>query len=239
MFLEFISCTPADIPKATLQHAGCILVVNVNAVRGDDHSVRFASNEPCRLFLDALIRFEHRWLHLGVGVVKSQDEFSIVHFSICAVNDQATGVPKGKGSVGVWCKPQHDLPTLCVFKVGQPFPPSFCLSLFKQVGGLTFENTANRIKTLFSGHRIGIGHAFCNESRNILSVLLEVFSHAHNASDDRTNGCLSLVFQRVLQRNMIDEVQRLVIWTPRHVAQTNQTTPLQEMRVSSCWKSWR
>ncbi len=237
VFFELICGASADVSKPALQHFGGVFVIDVDSVRCDDHSVRLTSDEPCRFFLDALIGLEHRGFHFGIRVVKPEDEFALVHRSIGAVDDQATSMTEGKGAVGVGCKPQHDLPVLCVFKVRQPFSASFRLSFFEQVWCFPFENSSNSVKTLLSSHGVGISHALCDESRYRLPVLLEVFPHAHDATNDRTNRCLTFVLQSVLQRNMIDEVQRLLIWTPCHVARVDQTMPLQEMRVSSCWKS--
>ena len=99
-----------------------------------------------------------------------------------------------------------------------------------------FEHGSDRFQPLFTRHGVGLTHLLGDQARDSLSVLLEVVSHAHDSPDNRTNGGFPFVFKDVLQSDMPDEVQRFIVWGPIHLAQPNQGTPLQEMRVSSDWK---
>ena len=117
-FFEFICRTTANITKSFFQHRGGMAVIFLNTVRRENNPVGFSSCQPLRLFLNDVVSLKHRRLDLGIGVVKSENKFALIRFSITAVDDQSTSVAKGQRAIWVGCKTEHDLSLFCVFEVG-------------------------------------------------------------------------------------------------------------------------
>ena len=199
VLLELLSTASANIAKSLLEHHFSMAMVFVNAIGSDDHPVGLTSGEPFRFLLDGLVGFQHGWLDFRVGVVKPQDELSIVHFSVGAVDDEASSVSKRERTVWVRRKTEDDLSFLCVLEFGQTFPPRLCFSLLQKMWRFRLEQVPNRFKSLLSRHGVRGVDLRRHQSGDGLSVLAQITPHGHDAADDRTHRCLALILEGVLK----------------------------------------
>ena len=107
VFFETLSGAAADIPEARFQHHLSMSVILVDAVGSDHDPVGFSASEPFGFFLDGLVRLEHGGFDLCIGVVKPQNEFSIVHFPVRAVDDQSSSMAEGQRAVWIRGKAEN------------------------------------------------------------------------------------------------------------------------------------
>ena len=110
MFFERLSRASANVAETRLEHHFGMLVVLIDAVGGNDHAIGFAASQPLCFFLYGGVGFQHGWLDFGVRIVKPEDEFSVVHVAVGAVDDQPRAWPNDSGPFGLGAKRSTTFP---------------------------------------------------------------------------------------------------------------------------------
>ena len=120
VFFETLSAAAADIPETRFQHHLSMSVILVDSVGSDHDPVGFSAGKPFGFFLDGLVRLEHGRFDLCIGVIKPQNEFSIIHFPVGAVDDQSTSMAEGQRAVWIGAKRRTTFPFSAFFNSGSP-----------------------------------------------------------------------------------------------------------------------
>ena len=195
IFLEFICAATAHVSKPLLQHGCGVFVVGLNAVGGDHHSVGFPPDEPFRFLLNLVVGLKHRWFDFGIGVVKTKDEFSVVHFSIgVLLITKPLAWPNESGPLGFGAKRRTTLPFVALFKSGSPSRRAFA-SRFSNKCGASFSNTDRTASNPCSlAMVLAWPTSLATKPVTALPCRLRS-SHPHDSPNDRTNSGLSFVFR--------------------------------------------